>query len=52
MAKVYECVDGFVARGDDDDQLMAQIERRVVEAHPHLVGTLDRDEILAAAREV
>jgi predicted small metal-binding protein len=51
MAKVFECEDGFVARGEDDDELIANVERHVAEAHPDLVGKLSREEILATAEE-
>jgi predicted enzyme related to lactoylglutathione lyase len=51
MTKVFECEDGFVARGNDDDELIADVERHVAEAHPDLVGKLSREEILASARE-
>jgi predicted enzyme related to lactoylglutathione lyase/predicted small metal-binding protein len=51
MTKVFECQDGFVARGADDDELLAEVERHVAEAHPDLVGKLSREEILAGARQ-
>ena len=52
MAKTFECErDGVVIRGADDDELAANVERHVAHAHPDLVGTLSRDDILAAADE-
>jgi predicted small metal-binding protein len=51
MAKLIECEDGFVVRGDDDDELVANAERHIAEAHPDLVGKLSRDEILAMAKD-
>lgn len=52
MAKVFECErDGVVIRGEDDDDLVANVERHVEGAHPDLVGKLSRDQILAAAEE-
>jgi hypothetical protein len=50
MAKMFECDDGVVLRGDDDDELLANVELHVVEAHPDLVGKLSREEILATAK--
>ena len=48
MAKVFECErDGEVIRGENDDELVANVERHVAHAHPDLVGKLSRDEILA-----
>jgi hypothetical protein len=50
MAKVFECDrDGVVMRGEDDDELVANVERHVAEAHPDLVRKLSRDDILAMA---
>ena len=51
MAKVFTCErDGFVMRGEADDDLVAQVERHISEAHPDLVGKLSRDDILAEIR--
>lgn len=48
MAKTFECDrDGVVMRGEDDDELVANVERHVAEAHPDLVGKLSREDILA-----
>jgi hypothetical protein len=52
MAKVFECErDGVVMRGEDDDELVANVERHVADAHPDLVGKLSRHDILASATE-
>jgi hypothetical protein len=52
MAKVFECErDGAVIRGEDDDELVATVERHIADAHPDLVGKLSREQILATARE-
>jgi hypothetical protein len=52
MAKVFECErDGTVIRGEDDDELIANVELHVAEAHPDLAGKLTRDEVLAIAKE-
>lgn len=52
MAKVFECErDGAVIRGEDDDDLVASVERHVADAHPDLVGKLSREDILASAQE-
>jgi hypothetical protein len=51
MAKLFTCErDGFVMRGANHDQLVAQVERHIVDAHPDLVGTLSREDILAEIR--
>jgi hypothetical protein len=52
MAKEFECErDGVVIRGADDDELVANVERHLTEAHPDLVGRVSRDDIAAAAKE-
>jgi hypothetical protein len=52
MAKAFTCErDGSVIRGATDDELVANVERHVRDAHPDLVGSLSRGDILAAATE-
>jgi hypothetical protein len=52
MAQELECErDGVVIRGADDDELTANVERHIAEAHPDLVGKVAREDILAAAKE-
>ena len=51
MAMVFTCErDGFVMRGETDDELAPQVQRHIAEAHPDLVGKLSRDDILAEIR--
>jgi predicted small metal-binding protein len=51
MAEVFTCErDGFVMRGANDDELVAQVERHIADAHPDLVGKLSREDILAEIR--
>jgi hypothetical protein len=53
MVKVFECErDGEVIRGENDDELIANVERHVAESHSDLVGKVSREDILAAAKEV
>ena len=52
MAKEFECErDETVIRGADDDELVANVERHLAEAHPELVGKVPREDILAASKE-
>ena len=52
MAKEFECErDGVVIRGADDDQLVANVERHIAEAHPDLAGKVSREDIVAAGTE-
>jgi hypothetical protein len=53
MTKEFECErDGVVIRGDDDDELVANVERHLAESHPDLVGKVSREDIVASARGV
>jgi predicted small metal-binding protein len=48
---VFTCErDGFVMRGETEDELAANVERHIAEAHPDLAGKLLRDDILAEVR--
>jgi len=52
MAMEFTCErDGVVIRGEDDAELMANVEGHVADAHPDLVGALSREQILEAAKE-
>ena len=52
MAKQFECErDGVVIRGADDDELAANVQRHLAEAHPDLAGKVSREDIVAAAKE-
>jgi predicted small metal-binding protein len=52
MTKEFECErDGVVIRGDDNDELVANVERHVAESHPDLVGKVSREDILATAKD-
>jgi hypothetical protein len=51
MAKEFTCErDGLVMRGESDEDLVAQVERHIADAHPDLAGKLSRDDILAEVR--
>ena len=51
MAKEINCPCGENVRGDDDDQLVANVEEHIQDKHPEMVGTKSREEILAMAHE-
>ena len=51
MAREFECErDGLIIRGADDE-LVANVERHIAEAHPDLAGKVSREDIVAAATE-
>jgi predicted small metal-binding protein len=49
MAKVINCDDGFVARGDTDDELVEHALAHIRSAHPELAGKVTREQLLAMA---
>lgn len=52
MPKEFECErDEVVIRGADNDELVANVERHIAEAHSELGGKVSREDIVAAARE-
>ena len=52
MAKEFECErDGVLIRGADDDELAANVQRHLAEAHPDLAGKVSLEDIVAAANE-
>ena len=52
MAYLITCDCGYVARGETEDELVADVNRHVDEVHPELAGTVARDDLLAMAEEV
>lgn len=51
MSKKVECPCGQVVRGDDDDELVTNVEAHVRDKHPEMVAGMTRDEILDMASE-
>jgi predicted small metal-binding protein len=51
MSTQVDCPCGEVVRGEDDDELVANVEAHVRDKHPEMVGTMTRDEILGMASE-
>jgi predicted small metal-binding protein len=45
MSRQIKCECGFVARGETDDEVVAQIEGHIRSDHPELAATLTHDEI-------
>ena len=46
MAKLIRCECGFVARGDDDDDVIAEIRAHMATDHPAVLGTVSREDLL------
>lgn len=51
MAKVIRCECGYVARGADEETLLAEAKRHIESDHPELVDQVTRDDLLAMAEE-
>jgi predicted small metal-binding protein len=51
MAKVINCECGYVARGETDDELVADAEQHIRSVHPDLVGKMSRDDLLGMAED-
>ena len=51
MPKVINCECGYVVRGTDDKDLLANAEEHVRTAHPDLVGQITREDLMAMAEE-
>ena len=51
MAKLINCECGQVVRGETDDELVANAQAHVNDAHPELVGKVSRDDLLSMAEE-
>jgi predicted small metal-binding protein len=49
--KRINCVCGYLIEAEDDDDLLANVERHVADAHPDLVGKLSRQDILGMAKD-
>lgn len=51
MARVIRCECGYIARGENDDALLADAKRHIESNHVELVDQLSRDDLLAMAEE-
>lgn len=45
MAKLIRCECGYIARGDDDEQVVSSIEAHMRSDHPAVLAGMDRAEI-------
>lgn len=52
MAKIVNCECGYVARGNDDDEVLADLEAHIRRDHPEMVGKYQRHELLDMAEDV
>ena len=52
MAKVINCDDGYVVRGDTNEELLANAHAHLRDAHPEMVGQVTDEQLLGMAQEV
>lgn len=45
MAKQIRCECGFIARGEDEEEVVAAIEKHMRSDHPEVLAGMDRAEI-------
>jgi predicted small metal-binding protein len=50
MAKLIRCECGFVARGDNDDQVVGVIRGHLATDHPGLLDTVSGEDLLGWIR--
>jgi predicted small metal-binding protein len=51
MAYVINCDCGYTARGETEDELIADAEQHIQSDHPDMVGKVSREELLAQAEQ-
>ena len=51
MAKIINCECGYVARGETDDEVLADLESHMRRHHPEIVGKVDRMQLLDLVEE-
>jgi hypothetical protein len=49
MSCIINCPDGVVVKGETHDELLANAEAHIREAHPEMVGNVTREELLSQA---
>lgn len=45
MARIIQCECGYVARGESDEVVVADVEEHIGSAHPDLSGKISRDDL-------
>ena len=51
MAKIANCECGDVARGDTDDEVLADLEAHIRQNHPEMAGKVERAQLLDLVEE-
>src|SRR5207302_4544485 len=51
MAKIVNCECGYVARGNDDEEVLADLDAHIRRHHPEMVGKYERQQLLDLIEE-
>ena len=51
MARIINCECGHTVQGESDDELVANAEEHIRNAHPEMVGQMSRDDLLGMAED-
>jgi predicted small metal-binding protein len=51
MAKIANCECGYVARGNDDEEVLADLDAHIRRDHPEMVGKYERQQLLDLIEE-
>jgi hypothetical protein len=51
MARIINCECGYVARGETDDEVVADLELHIRQNHPEMVGKYERNQLLDLIEE-
>ena len=51
MARVINCECGYVARGETDEELLADARRHISQDHPDLEGKISSEDWLGMAQD-
>ncbi len=51
MAKIINCDCGYVARGETDEELLADAHKHISDQHPDMKGQVTDEQLLAQAQE-
>jgi predicted RNase H-like HicB family nuclease len=49
MSYIINCPDGVTVKGETHEELLANAEAHIRDAHPDLVGKVSREELLSQA---
>jgi predicted small metal-binding protein len=50
MAMKVDCPCGETVQGENEDELVTNVEAHIDDKHPDLVGTMSRDQIIGMAQ--